>query len=200
MTLSAIAARYAEALADVVTAADSAVRPQDALAQLQSFDAALRASAELQNALTSPAVPASRKKAALARIGETLGLSRIVRNFLFVLIDHRRIAGLAEITQLFEKTLDERLGFARAEVVAALCASLNSRAATTSARELSEAQRAALTSELERLAGKRIRLRTSVDPALIGGVVARIGSTVYDGSVRGRLHALQRRLTAESYS
>jgi F-type H+-transporting ATPase subunit delta len=186
MTLSAIAARYAEALADVVTAADSAVRPQDALAQLQSFDAALRASAELQNALTSPAVPASRKKAALARIGETLGLSRIVRNFLFVLIDHRRIAGLAEITQLFEKTLDERLGFARAEVVAA--------------RELSEAQRAALTSELERLAGKRIRLRTSVDPALIGGVVARIGSTVYDGSVRGRLHALQRRLTAESYS
>jgi F-type H+-transporting ATPase subunit delta len=186
MTLSAIAARYADALADVVTAPDSAVRPQDALAQLQAFDAALRSSADLHNALMTPAVPASRKKAVVGRLGEALGLSRVARNFLFVLIDHRRMAGLAEILQIFEKTIDERLGFARAEV--------------TAARELTEAQRAALNPELERLAGKRIRMRVSVDEALIGGVVARIGSTVYDGSVRGRLHSLERRLTAERYS
>lgn len=186
MTLSAIAARYADALADVVTASASKVKPQDALAELQAFDAALRASSNLKNALVSPAVPASRKKAVVARVAQALGLSRITQNFLSVLIDHRRIAGLTEIVQTFEQKIDERLGFAGAQV--------------TSARELTEAQRASLLSELERLAGKRIRLRVSVDGALIGGVVARIGSTVYDGSVRGRLRTLQRRLAAESYS
>ncbi len=186
MTLTALAARYADALADVTTASGSAVRPQDALAELQSFVAAYRSSAELRNALVTPAVPAARKKAVVARLCDLLRLSRIARNFLFVLIDHRRIANIAEIIQIFEQKLDERLGFARAEVV--------------SARELTEAQRTALNAELERLVRKRIRMRTAVDAGLIGGVVARIGSTVYDGSVRGRLQSLERRLTAESYS
>ena len=186
MTLSAIAARYADALADIVTAAGSAVPPEGALAELQSFEAALRSSADLQNVLTSPAVPASRKKLVVARVADILALSRICRNFLSVLIDHRRIPILPEIIQFFEKTIDERLGFARAEVVSAL--------------PLVQTQLAALNAELERLVGKRIRMRVSVEQALIGGVVARIGSTVYDGSVRGRLQALQRRLTAESYS
>src|SRR5689334_3364831 len=117
MTLTGIAARYADALADVATAAGSAVRPEQVLAQLQSFDAAFRESPELRNALTSPAVPASRKKAVVARLGGMLDISRITRNFLFVLIDHRRIADVAQIVQIFEQTIDERLGFARAEVV-----------------------------------------------------------------------------------
>lgn len=186
MTLSAIAARYADALADVIMAPGSAVRAQEGLAQLQSFDAALRSSGALQNALTTPAVPAGRKKAVVARVGQMLGLTRIVSNFLFVLIDHRRIGGLTEIVQIFEKTIDDRMGFAGAEV--------------SSARELTGAQSEALKTELERLVGKRIRMRVAVDQTLIGGVVARVGSTVYDGSVRGRLHSLQRRLTAESYS
>jgi F-type H+-transporting ATPase subunit delta len=162
------------------------VRSADALAQLQSFDAAFRSTPALRNALTSPAVPSSRKKAVVGRLGQLLGLSRITLNFLFVLIDHRRIGGLSEIIQMFERTIDERLGFARAEVI--------------SARQLTEAQRTALNTELERLVGKRIRMRTSVDEALIGGVVARIRSTVYDGSVRGRLKALERRLAMERQS
>jgi len=83
-----------------------------------------------------------------------------------------------------EITLDERLGFAHADVA--------------SATELTETQRLALSAQLERLTGKRIRMRYSVDPALIGGAVARIGSTVYDGSVRGQLHSLEHRLTAEA--
>ena len=69
---------------------------------------------------------------------------------------------------------------------------------SSAAREMAEPQRAALTSELERLTGKRIRMRFTVDERLIGGVVARIGSTVYDGSVRGQLASLGRRLGAES--
>jgi F-type H+-transporting ATPase subunit delta len=80
--------------------------------------------------------------------------------------------------------VDDRLGFARAEVSAA--------------REMGEPQRAELAAKLERLTGKRIRMRFRVDERLIGGVVARIGSTVYDGSVRGQLASLGHRLSAGS--
>jgi F-type H+-transporting ATPase subunit delta len=184
MTLSAVAKRYAEALADVVTRAGSGLRPEEAAAQLRAFEAALQASVELREALTTPAVPNGRKKAVVGRIAGILGLAPVVRNFLFVLVDHRRMSSTAEIIHSFELVADERLGFARADVAAA--------------RELSEAQRAALHAELERLTGKRIRMRVAADASLIGGVTARIGSTVYDGSVRGRLESLERRLGAES--
>jgi len=116
----------------------------------------------------------------VARVGALLDLSQVSRNFLFVLVDHRRIAVLPDILQSLEVVLDQRLGFARAEVLAA--------------RELTEAQRTALHGELERISGKRIRARFGVDASLIGGVLARIGSTVYDGSVRGQLETLGRRL------
>ena len=129
MTLSAVATRYAKALADVTTAA-AGLRPEEALSQLRAFEAALAASHELQNALTTPAVPASRKRAVVARIADILKLSLIARNFLFVLIDHRRIALLGEILHSFELIVDERLGFARAEV--------------SSPRELTESQRGAI--------------------------------------------------------
>ena len=98
-------------------------------------------------------------------------------------MDRRRIALLSEIIRDFEAVVDARLGFARADV--------------TSARELSEGQRGELNSKLQRLTGKRIRMRFTVDQALIGGAVARIGSTVYDGSVRGQLASLERRLSVE---
>src|SRR5690348_10722614 len=184
MTHSAVAARYANALADVVTQGSSPLRPQDAVAELRSFEGIVVGSAELQNALITPAVAGSRKKAVVGRLADLLKLSRVTRNFLFVLIDHRRIASLGDIATIFEEVLDARLGFARAEV--------------TSASELNEADRRALNLQLERVIGKRIRMRFAIDPALIGGAVARIGSTVYDGSVRGQLATLERRLSAEA--
>jgi F-type H+-transporting ATPase subunit delta len=183
MTLTAVATRYANALADVVTAGGSPISPQEAVSELRAFVAALDGSTELQNALETPAVPAGRKRAVVGRIAEILKLSRISRNFLYVLIDHRRMAALSGILDSFELIVDDRLGFARAEVAAA--------------REMAEPQRAALNAELERLTGRRIRMRFTVDERLIGGVVARIGSTVYDGSVRGQLASLGRRLGAE---
>jgi F-type H+-transporting ATPase subunit delta len=183
MTLSAVATRYAKALADVTTTAAGALRPEDALTQLRAFESALAASKELQNALITPAVPSGRKRAVVGRIADLLKLSPIARNFLFVLIDHRRIAILGAILHSFELIVDERLGFARAEV--------------SSPRELTETQRGAINGQLEKLTGKRIRTRYAVDPALIGGVVARIGCTVYDGSVRGQLQTLGRRLSTE---
>jgi F-type H+-transporting ATPase subunit delta len=184
MTLSAVAARYANALADVIAAPGSPVPPPRALEELRSFEAAMAESLVLREALATPAIPGSRKKAVIGRIAEKLGISRIARNFLFVLADHRRMNSLAEIVHALELVLDERLGFARAEISAP--------------RELTLPQRNALAAELERLTGKRIRTHFTIDPSLLGGVVARIGSTLYDGSVRGRLQSMERRLTAQT--
>lgn len=183
MTLSAVATRYAHALADVVTASASTLRPQDAVAELRSFESVLESSIELHNALTTPAVAGSRKKAVVGRIADQLKLSRVTRNFLFVLVDKRRITSLSEIIRTFELVVDERMGFARADI--------------TTASELAEPERTRLVTQLERISGKRIRAHYAVDEAIIGGVTARIGSTVYDGSVRGELENLNRRLSAE---
>jgi F-type H+-transporting ATPase subunit delta len=187
MTLSVVATRYANALADVVAPAGQAAglgSAPGAASELRAFEEVFQSSPALRDALATPAVPAGRKRAVLARIADVLRLSRTTRNFLFVLADHRRMASLPEIVRSFELIVDERLGFARAEV--------------SSPRELDEAQRAALNTRLDWLTGKRIRMRFTIDESLIGGVVARIGSTVYDGSVRGQLESLERRLGAES--
>jgi F-type H+-transporting ATPase subunit delta len=113
-----------------------------------------------------------------------LELAQITRNFLYVLVDHRRITSLSPIINSLELVAEERQGFGRAEV--------------SSAAELGEDQKTALRSVLEQVSGKRLRARYAVDNGLIGGVVARIGSTVYDGSVRGRLESLRHRMRADS--
>jgi F-type H+-transporting ATPase subunit delta len=187
MTLSAVAARYANALADVVSnrtsaAGNSALQPQDAVRELRAFEAVLAQSHDLREVLQTPAITGSRKKAVVGRLADLLQLSRISRNFLLVLIGRRRIALLGEILRAFEIVLDERSGYMRAEI--------------SSATALGDAQRAQIGAELEKIAGKRIRTAWSVDESLIGGVVAKVGSTVYDGSVRGSLESLGRRLSA----
>jgi F-type H+-transporting ATPase subunit delta len=183
MIRSAVAKRYAEAFAEVVTRSGSALAPRDAEAQLRRFEEVLAGSRELREALASPAVPMGRKKALLSRLAAVLQLSALTRDFLCVLADHRRMAALPEIVRALEAGLDARLGETRAEVICA--------------REMNEAGRAALGAALERLTGQRVRMHISLDEALLGGAVARIGSTVYDGSLRGRLAALERRMGAE---
>ncbi|HTC32840.1 MAG TPA: ATP synthase F1 subunit delta [Bryobacteraceae bacterium] len=178
---SAVANRYARALADVVMTPGSSLKPEDAVAQLNALDAIIQGSLELRTGLQTPAIQNSRKRAVMAKILEEIGGgSPLIRNFAYVLIDHRRIAISGDIREAFELEIDQRLGFARAEV--------------TSAVTLDHRVSANLETELSRLTGKRMRLRFDVDPALLGGVVARIGSTVYDGSVRGELLQLGRKL------
>lgn len=178
----AAAARYARALADIATAPGAEADPRGVAEELSAFEAALASSADLRNILLSPAVAPARKRAVVGRIGASLALSRLVRNFLFVVIDHRRIEMLGQIRAAYEAALDERLGVARADI--------------TSAAGLTEAERQAIAAQLGRLSGRRIRPEFAVDAALIGGVSAKIGSTIYDGSVRGRLQALRRKMTA----
>jgi len=95
-------------------------------------------------------------------------------------MDHRRIAFLSAIVKEFEQEMDRRLGFAEAEVI--------------SARELGESERRALEAQVEKLSGKKVRPRYSRDESLRGGAVVKLGSTIYDGSVKGRLERLREQL------
>jgi len=178
--ISAVASRYARAFADVVMAPGSRLEAADAQKQLREIGSVLDESSDLRHALSSPAVRLSQKRAVMARFADELGLSPLTRNFVFVLIDHHRIPILHQIREAFENEVDVRLGFVRAEVV--------------SAQELDREQTAALEAGLTQMTGKQVRARFQVDPSLIGGVIARIGSTVYDGSIRGQLDNLRRQI------
>lgn len=181
--VSVVGTRYAKALLDVVTSPESKADPRQTRNELKSMEEMIAESPQLHNALLSPAVSPARKRAVLARLMAPGGISPTVRNFLFVVIDHRRIYELANIVQAFDTLLDERLGFVRADV--------------TSAALLADPQRAELEAELSRIAGKKARLTFAIDPKLIGGVVARVGSIVYDGSVRGQLERLRVKLAGD---
>ncbi|HWR49798.1 MAG TPA: ATP synthase F1 subunit delta [Bryobacteraceae bacterium] len=173
---SSVSFRYARALSDLVDTAEG----HQVVTQLTAFVSALETSGDLRNAIQSPAVTPQGKQAVVKGLSSMLGLSDLVQRFLFVVIDHRRTAMLADIGEAFEQIMDERIGVVRADV--------------SSARELDEGEQAQLTASLGYLTGKQVRPRFRVEPHLIGGAMARIGSTVYDGSVKGQLEALKERL------
>src|SRR5581483_12177675 len=102
-------------LVDLVLSPGSDVKPADAVAQLRAFGAAVNDSPALRNILASPAVSAQRKRAVVRRLADAIGASRVVRNFLLVLSDHRRAGVLSEVIDAFDFLLDERLGYVRAE-------------------------------------------------------------------------------------
>src|SRR5579862_5007918 len=134
---SAVANRYARALADLVLAPGSPLKPEDAVRQLRAMEQMLAESWELRNAMQTPAIQMSRKRAVLGRLLETIPASSLIRNFVYVVTDHRRIGMMSEIREALELQLDERLGFVRAEV--------------TSAQELAAPQRAGIEGELSRM-------------------------------------------------
>lgn len=176
----AVANRYASALVDVVLEPGSGIESKQVVEQLRALDETLAASAELRGVLLNPAVPPPRKRAVVGRLAEMLGVKGVVRNFFLMLIDRRRIDHMSEIRQAFEDMLDERMGLVRADVA--------------SASELGAPQREMLRDELSNLTGKQVRCEFEVDPELLGGAVVQIGSTVYDGSVRGRIEELRNKL------
>lgn len=180
MTSSVVVNRYANALADVVVSPSAGIEASAAVEQLKSFGAVVEGSSELRIVLASPAVSSARKRLVIRRLADTMSLHRVIKNFLLVLTDHRRAGALTEVIDAFDIVLDERLGYLRAEV--------------SSASELAEAQKDQLAVELARLASSKVRMKFSLDPSLIGGVTAKVGSKVYDGSVRGQLAVLRQRL------
>jgi F-type H+-transporting ATPase subunit delta len=178
--LKSASLQYANALADIALAQGAA----DAVnKQLADVGAMYAESAELRNFLTSPAVDRGAKHAVIEKLLARIGASKIIRNFLFVMMDHQRAHILPEIIVAFQDVVRRRQGVAEAEI--------------SSAIELSAAQKAEFAFTLERLTGKRVETKYSLDAALLGGAVVRIGDTIYDGSLRSRLNEMRTRLTAE---
>ena len=172
--------QYATALADIALEQGAA---EPVKKQLGDFGAAYAESAELRNILASPAVEKAVKHGVIEKLTARLGASRVIRNFLFVVADNQRTHLLPEILETFDAVIRQRLGMAEAEI--------------TSAAELTAAQKNSLQQTLERLTGKKIQAKYSLDPALLGGAVVRIGDTIYDGSVKSRLNQMRARLSAE---
>lgn len=178
--MAAINSRYARALADV--AVEKKLNADTLVGELHSLAQALALSVELRAVLETPAVPASQKLKVLDAIVAKVGASPVARNFLAVLVQNRRVAALNEITRLFEVEMNERRGFSEAEV--------------TSWRDLGEDEKRSLASSLEAATGKKIRARYHKDESILGGARIRVGSTIWDGSVRGRLRKLKEQLSA----
>ena len=172
--------QYANALADIALAQGAA---EPASKQLADFGAVYAESAELRNFLASPAVDRAAKHGVIEKLAARLGASKIIRNFLFVIVDHRRTHILPEIIAAFQDVIRRRQGIAEAEI--------------SSAVELSATQKAEFAFTLERLTGKRVESKFLLEPGLLGGAVIRLGDTIYDGSLRNRLNELRARLAAE---
>jgi F-type H+-transporting ATPase subunit delta len=178
--LAAIANRYARALAEV--SVSQQVHPAVAR-ELDQFGQLLLEQPELKSFYENPAIPAVKKKAVSTEILARLKFSAPSRNFIFVLIDNYRIHIFGEILQAFHQALNERLGIVQAGI--------------TTASKVEAALQARLASRIESLTGKKVLLKFATDEALIGGVITRIGDTIYDGSVRQQLNMIKARLSSE---
>jgi F-type H+-transporting ATPase subunit delta len=178
--MAAFVARYASAFADVVTQEKLDTAELDR--QLDDFLSTWDGSAELRELFVNPAVGAKQKVVLLDKMNATLGLRKELRNLLAVLIDNNRIGQVKEVVQAYRAELQQRLGIRQVEIV--------------TARALSDEESGVLVAGVGKLAGARIQPSFKLDKSILGGTVVRIGSTVYDGSVRGRLERLKEALIA----
>jgi F-type H+-transporting ATPase subunit delta len=178
--VASVASAYARAFADVVLS--ERLDAESAVAELRLIADLLSKSVELQRVWENPAILADEKHKLLDVIARRDGIGKPVRNFLAVIIDHRRVRFLSRIIEQVEKELDARLGLAEAEIF--------------SMRELNEAEKKALEAQLARATGKKVRARYARDESLLGGAVVRVGSTIYDGSVKGQLQRIKEAISA----
>jgi F-type H+-transporting ATPase subunit delta len=178
--MAAFVSRYARAFADVVTSAHLDAAAIDG--QLTDFLATWNASPELGEFFSSPAASAQQKIAFLDKLNERVHMQKELRNLLAVLIANARIGLVVEVAAAYRAELKARQGIRQVEI--------------TTARELGEAERQSLKAGAAKLAASEIEASFKQDSSILGGAVVRIGSTVYDGSVRGRLERLKEVLVA----
>ena len=178
--MKALAERYAGALVDVALENKQA---DEVKQELAAFVNLVRESADLHAFLANPAIARSTKHAAIEQVVARMGASRTLRNYLFVIVDQRRAGLLVEIQEAFNRLLDARQGITQAAV--------------TSASALTDAERAELVAALTRLTGEKVQAHFATDDTLIGGAVVRIGSTIYDGSMRTQLERMRARMISE---
>lgn len=177
--MAAVAGRYARAFAEVV--GDQKLDPEKTVQELNAVAALVDGSTELRNVFQNPSVDHKQKIGLLDAIIKKMSGSKMLRNFVAVLVDQRRIAQIGEIAEQFRQELDERMGIAQAQV--------------KSARELSAKEKKDLEQQLAEATGKTIRATYAEDASLLGGAVVRVGSVIYDGSVRGQLLRIKEQIT-----
>ena len=179
MTSRTAATRYARAALDVATKEGADL---DRVArELDDFISFFKQQPALEALMLNPAVPAPRKRAAMEQITKVSGLSPIVSKLLVLLADRDRLGLVKDISTIYHDLLAERQNVVRAEV--------------TSAEPLSNDRVQAIEQRLATVTGKRVSMTTKVDKSIIGGVVARVGSTVYDASIATQLKKIRDRLT-----
>jgi F-type H+-transporting ATPase subunit delta len=175
-----VARRYAVALADVVLSRNEAREVREELA---AWDELMRSNAQLLEVFRHPTIPYERKRGVLEELITRTRPRPTTANFLKVLLQNHRLAELSEVATQFAHELDRRSNVVTAQV--------------TTARPLSPDAQESLRTRLGQLTGSTVRLQFEVDDELIGGVVTRIGSTLYDGSVRGQLQQIKQRMVGE---
>ena len=177
MSLQTIARRYAIALADVAIESGEAAAVQEELMQWSKM---IDSNPLLKEAFGNPTVPYEQKRKILLQLIQRTRVRQTTANFLQVLLRNQRLSELNEVNKWFGLILDERSGVVAAEV--------------TTARPVAEESIEALRHKLATMSGRKVRLKFVTDADLIGGMVARIGSTVYDGSIRNQLHEMELKL------
>jgi F-type H+-transporting ATPase subunit delta len=178
--VASVASIYARAFADVVL--DEHLDAAAAVGGLREIARLVAESIPLRRVWENPAVDAGQKRHLLDAIVEREGIKKQVRNLVAVLIDHRRIHFIGPIVDQLEKELDARMGFAEAQV--------------SSFRELGATEKRSLETEIEKMTGKKVRAQYALNAALLGGAVVRIGSTIYDGSVKGQLERIKEAISS----
>src|SRR5262245_60550992 len=177
--MSVAANRYARALIDVLYPS----RAETGLNQLEALAKLLSQEADARRVFENPTISAEKRKALLREIGNALNLDAPIRNFLNLLIERNRMELFDQIVVAYRALLDDKLGVVGARV--------------TSAQPLNPAQQQEVADKLQALTGKRVRMEMVTDPALIGGIVAQVGGTIYDGSIRQQLRTFRSRLASE---
>jgi F-type H+-transporting ATPase subunit delta len=178
--VASVASIYARAFADVVF--DEHLDAQRAIAGLNDITRLFEESLDLRRVWENPAVPADQKHKLLDAIVQIEGIVKPVRNLVAVLIDHRRLPFLPRIIEQLRKELDARMGFAEAEI--------------SSARPLGDNEKRSIEAQVGKVTGMKVRASYGLDPTLLGGAVVRIGSTIYDGSVKGQLEKIREAISS----
>lgn len=172
--VSGLAGRYAAALYDL---ADQQKMLDRVSADLKALDGMIRGSEDLVRLIRSPLIGRDRQAHAMATLGERADLAPLTRNFVGVIARNRRLFALPAMIGAFHKILAERRGEVTAEV--------------TAAQALSPEQSEAVTDRLRRAVGSKVAVEFRVDPAILGGLVVKVGSRMVDGSLRSKLQRLQ---------
>lgn len=180
MIISSVSLKYARALADV--ALENRIHEQ-VLRELSAVDQLLKTHKDLRETFANPAIPLAAKRGIMEELGRRMSLSKVVVNFVLVLLEKARIHQFEQMAGAYQRVLDERQGIIQADVF--------------SVQAVNDSVKRRLHDAVSGLTGKRVKMNYQQDASLIGGIKMQIGSTVFDGSIRTQLEEIRKRLAME---